>query len=429
VASSQRKSPEPLFKPLPSGNRGISRERVAHHQRMRLIGAMLHACDQHGYAAVTVSELATLASVSNRDFYEHFASKEACFLETHDFVVAEGTTRITAAFRAHDDWRDGLLAGFDAYFAIVQEEPAAAHLVIVDALTAGPQARAHRRAAMSAFERMLRESLEQADRPSRVDDLTIGAIIAGTRRVVYRHLRDGTVDELRQASRPIMDLILLLWEVAGRRPLPPPRETAAAVVPVAELPAGAPARERILAAVVELVVADGYLGLSLPAIAKTARCSMQTFYKHFATKEAAFGEALSRAQGAALAAVGPVMAGDAPWAQRVADAVTAFLEDCARHPAECDLLLRSEIGGPPGTLDQTDVTFAAFVGLFVPPASGPHGPASQVLVECLGGGLIHVLQERLALTGPAGLPAIADQVIYLVVAPLLGVEGLAALPV
>jgi AcrR family transcriptional regulator len=428
VASSQRKSPEPLFKPLPSGNRGISRERVAHHQRMRLIGAMLHACHQHGYAAVTVSELASLASVSNRDFYEHFASKEACFLETHDFIVAEGTARITAAFRAHDDWRDGLLAGFDAYFTIVQEEPAAAHLVIVDALTAGPQARAHRRAAMSAFERMLRESLEQAGRPSRVDDLTIGAIIAGTRRVVYRHLRDGTVDQLRQTSRPIMDLILLLWEAAEIRPLPPPRETAGPVVPVATLPAGAPARERILAAVVALAVADGYAGLSLPAIAKTARCSIQTFYKQFATKEAAFGEALSRVHDAALAAVGPSMAGDGPWPHRVAEAVTTFLDDCAQHPAECELLLRSEIGGPPGTLDKSDAAFSMFVGLFTPPASGPHGVVPDLPVEFLGGGLTHVLQERLALTGPAGLPAIAAQVIYFVVVPFLGVDGLATPP-
>jgi AcrR family transcriptional regulator len=427
VASSQRKSSEPLFKPLPSGNRGISRERVAHHQRMRLMGAMLHACDQHGFAAVTVSELARLAAVSNRDFYEHFAGKEACFLETHDFIVEEGTARIAAAFRAHDDWRDGVLAGFEAYFALVREEPAAAHLVIVDALTAGPQARAHRRRAMSAFERMLREGLDQADRPSRVDDVTIGVIIAGTRRVVYRHLRDGTVDELGQAARPIMDLVLLLWEAADRRPLPRPRETAAPVGPVATLPAKAPARERILAAVGELAVADGYLGLSLPAIAKTARCSIQTFYKFFETKEAAFGEALSRAQDAALAAVGPAMVSDAPWPQRATEAITALLEDCAQHPADCELLLRSEIGGPPGTLDRADVAFAGFMALLAPTTSGPPDAAPELLIECLGGGLIHVLQERLALTGPAGLPAIADQLVYLIVVPVLGVEGLATL--
>jgi AcrR family transcriptional regulator len=427
VARSPRKPPEPLFKPLPSGNRGISRERVVHHQRMRLMGAMLHACGQHGFAAVTIAELARLAAVSNRDFYEHFASKEACFLETHDFIVAEGTARIAAAFRAHDDWRDGLLAGFDAYFALIQEEPAAAHLVIVDALTAGPQARAHRRRAMLAYERMLREGLEQAGRPSRVDDLTIGAIIAGTRRVVYRHLRDGTVDELREAGRPIMELILLYCEAADRQPLPRPKQVASAVGPAATPPVVAPARERILTAVVELVVADGYSSLSLPGIAKAARCSIQTFYKHFETKEAAFGEALSRAQNAALAAVGPIMVSDAPWPQRVAEAVPAFFEDCAAHPAECELLLRGEIGGPPGTLDAADAAFAAFVGLFVPPASGARGALPEVLVEWLGGGLIHVLQERMALTGPAGLPAIADQVIYLLVVPVLGVDGLASL--
>jgi AcrR family transcriptional regulator len=428
--ASHSKLPEPLFKPLPSGNRGISRERVAHHQRMRLMGAMLHACDQHGYAAVTIPELARLASVSHRDFYEHFSSKEACFLATHDLVVEEGTTRIAAAFRAQDDWRDGMLAGFDAYFAVIQEQPTAAHLVIVEALTAGPQARAHRRQATLAFQRLLREGLERADPPSPVDDVTIGAVIAGTLRVVYRHLRDGRTDELHKAGAPIMELMLRLWKAAEQRPLPQPTATAdAAPPPVAPttLPASAPARERILAAVVGLAVADGYAGLSLPAIAKTARCSTQTFYKHFATKEAAFGEALSRAHNAALAAVGPTLAGDAPWPQRAAEAVVAVLDDCAQHPAECELLLRSEIGGPPGTLDQADDAFAAFVALFTPPPSSSRGALPEVFVECLAGGLIHVLQERLAQTGPAGLPAIADQIIYLMVAPVLGIEALATL--
>jgi AcrR family transcriptional regulator len=423
VASSQRKSPEPLFKPLPSGNRGISRERVAHHQRMRLMGAMLHACNQHGFADVTISELATLASVSYRDFYEHFPSKDACFLATHDFIVEEGTIRIAAAFRAHDDWRKGLLAGFDAYFAVVQEEPAAAHLVIVDALTAGPQAREHRREAMAGFERMLREGLEQAGRKTLVDDVTISAVIAGTRRVVYRYLRDGRVDELEHASGPIMELLMLLWEAAERQPLPAPKNTAEEAVRPATLPADAPPRERILTAVVELSVADGYTGLSLPAIAKTARCSMQTFYKHFASKEEAFTEALSRAQNAALAAVGPVMVDDGPWPQRAAEAIAALLEDCAQHPAECELLLRSEIGGPPGTLDMADEAFSAFVMLFIPPS--PSGPLPEMFVECVAGGLVHVLQERLALNGPAGLPAIAGQLTYLLVVPVLGVDALA----
>jgi AcrR family transcriptional regulator len=416
---------------LPSGNRGIAPERVAHHQRMRLMGAMLHACSQHGFAAVTISELSRLAAVSNRDFYEHFPDKEACFLATHDIVVHEGTARISEAFRAQADWRDGMHAAFDEFFSVIQAEPTAAHLVIVDALTAGSRARAHRRQAMRAFERMLRETLDQAGPKARVDDVTIGALIAGTRRVVYRHLRDGRAEELGTAGAPIMDWIMLLWEAAGHTPLPPARRVRKArrsAVSTA-VSADGSARDRILAAVVDLAVAGGYSSLSLPVIAKAARCSTQTFYKHFATKDVAFTEAVARAQASTLAAAQPALAelAESPWPRRAAAVVAALLEHCARHPADCELLLRSEIGGPLGVLDLTDDALASFVALLMPPRSGaPHG-GRDVLSEAVAGGLVHVLQEQLAHAGPAGLPAIADQITYIMVVSVIGIDGLDAL--
>jgi AcrR family transcriptional regulator len=423
------KRPEPLYKPLPSGNRGIAPERVAHHQRMRLMGAMLHACAQHGYAAVTIPELSGLASVSLRDFYGHFPSKEACFLATHDEAVQQGTARVSAAFRAQDDWRKGLAAAFDEYFAVVCDEPAAAELVIIEALTAGPRARDHRRQAMRAFERMLRESFDQARPRAEVDDVTIGAIVAGTRRVVYRHLRDGRADELRQATGPIMGWILLLWEAAKHHPLPAAQAGTTAARRRRRPqppPASAPAQDRIIAAIIELSVRDGYAYVSLPAIAKAARCSTQTFYKHFASKDVAFTEALSAAQGAALAAIAPSFTADVPWDQRITGAVSAILDHCVRHPLECELLLRREIGGPRSALDLADGAYADFVALFLPPAVVAPLGLNPILPEAIAGGLLHVAEEQLALTGPAGLPAIAEQVLYLLQTSVFGLAGLAA---
>ncbi|HEX5927238.1 MAG TPA: TetR/AcrR family transcriptional regulator [Baekduia sp.] len=423
------KRPEPLYKPLPSGNRGIAPERVAHHQRMRLMGAMLHACAQHGYAAVTIPELSRLASVSLRDFYEHFPSKEACFLATHDEAVHQGTARVSAAFRAQGDWRKGLAAAFDEYFAVVCDEPAAAELVIIEALTAGPKARDHRRQAMRAFERMLRESFDQARPHAEVDDVTIGAIVAGTRRVVYRHLREGRAKELRQATEPIMDWILLLWEAAKRRPLPQaPAIAGGKRRRPPPPPKSAPAQERIIAAIVELSVRDGYANVSLPAIAKAARCSTQTFYKHFASKDVAFTEALVAAQTAALGAIAPILTADVPWEQKITDGVAAILDHCARHPLECELLLRREIGGPRSALDLADGAYASFVALFVPSAAVAPAGFDPVLPEAVAGGLLHIAEERVALTGPAGLPAIAEQVVYLLQTTVFGLAGFAARP-
>jgi AcrR family transcriptional regulator len=421
------KRPAPLYKPLPSGNRGIPPERVAQHQRMRLMGAMLHACAQHGYAEVTIPELSRLASVSLRDFYEHFPSKEACFLATHDEAVQQGMVRVSAAFRAHDDWREGLVAAFDEYFAVVCDEPAAAELVIIEALTAGPQARDHRREAMRGFERMLRESFDQARPRAEVDDVTIGAIVAGTRRVVYGHLREGRADELHRATGPIMDWILLLWEAAKQRPLPAaPAAAGRRRRRPPQPPASAPAQERIIAAIVELSVRNGYANVSLPAIAKAARCSTQTFYKHFASKDEAFTQALVAAQTAALGAIAPILTADVPWEQKIVDGVSAILEHCARNPLECELLLRREIGGPRSALDLADGAYASFVGMFVPSAAVAPAGFDPILPEAVAGGLLHIAEERVALTGPAGLPAIAEQVIYLLQTTVFGLVSLAA---
>ena len=53
-----------------------------------------------GYADTTLRELVALAGVSKSTFYEHFESKQDCFLATFDDIVDEivaGSTRRSTA--------------------------------------------------------------------------------------------------------------------------------------------------------------------------------------------------------------------------------------------------------------------------------------------------------------------------------------------
>jgi AcrR family transcriptional regulator len=429
-----RSSPRlsPLYRPLPSGNRGIEPERVSEHQRARLMGAMLHAVSEHGFPSVTVSELAQLASVSHRAFYEHFADKEECFVVTHDFAVAEGTGRISAAYRAQPDWREGLRAGFSEYFTIVAEEPRAAHLVIVDALNAGPNARAARRQAMATFERMLRESIAQAEGPNSVDDVTIGVIVAGTRNVVYRHLRNGRAAELPAATENVLAWALGLCDAAQRHPLPARRAPRgrAAPAPTSGDPAdlSRDARERILDAVCELCAPDGYSGLGMPAITSTARCSSQTFYRHFTDKEEAFLAAFDIAAGRARDVLTPYTgqtskAGADSWQQAVAANVDALLAHYAARPAEAALLIRGILTGPMAGLTRAEHTLQLMVEHLSPPASGPVKLPSPQAVDATAGAIAHLLQEQLAARGAQGLPALGDQITYIILAAADGAAG------
>jgi AcrR family transcriptional regulator len=432
-----RSSPRlsPLYRPLPSGNRGLEPERVSEHQRMRLMGAMLHAVSEHGFPSVTVAELAQLAAVSHRAFYEHFADKEECFVVTHDFAVAEGTARISAAYRAQPDWREGLRAGFAEYFAIVAEEPRAAHLVIVDALNAGARARAARRQAMATFERMLRESIAQAEGPNSVDDVTIGAIVAGTRHVVYRHLRDGRTAELPAATETVLAWALGLCDATRRHPLPQSRPLRGRpVTPKGGDPAdhSRDARDRILDAVCVLCAPDGYSGLGMPAITSTARCSSQTFYRHFADKEEAFlaafdlaavraGDVLTRH--AEESSRAPARASAGSWQQSVAANVDALLAHFAAYPAEAALLIRGILTGPLVGLTRAEHTLQMMVEQLSPPAGAPVSlPAPQV-VNATAGAIAHLLQEQLATHGAQSFPALGDQITYIIVAAATGAPG------
>ena len=56
---------------------------------------MVEAVSDHGYPGTTLRELVSIAGVSKSTFYEHFESKQACFLATFDEVVARVTERVT----------------------------------------------------------------------------------------------------------------------------------------------------------------------------------------------------------------------------------------------------------------------------------------------------------------------------------------------
>ena len=124
--------------PLPSGRHGLTPEQVAHHQRERLIAALAEAVVSQGYAKVTITDITRLAAVSRRTFYEHFESKEACFLAAFEIVIEHVHRLLEEAIAPIADWPHQILAGLRALLGFFDSEPDLAHLCLVDALTACP---------------------------------------------------------------------------------------------------------------------------------------------------------------------------------------------------------------------------------------------------------------------------------------------------
>src|ERR1700743_2768772 len=60
----------------------LAAEPAAH--RDRLIAAMATSIEEKGYRETTVADVVRIARTSRRNFYEHFADRDACFLALFD---------------------------------------------------------------------------------------------------------------------------------------------------------------------------------------------------------------------------------------------------------------------------------------------------------------------------------------------------------
>jgi AcrR family transcriptional regulator len=123
---------------LPPGRHGLPREFVARNQRERLIAGLAEAVAENGYAGTTIAHITRHAAVSRRTFYEHFNSKDECFVAAYDMVMAELSRRVGEAFDQEDEWPQAVRAGIAAMLEFLTSEPHLARLSMVEALVAGP---------------------------------------------------------------------------------------------------------------------------------------------------------------------------------------------------------------------------------------------------------------------------------------------------
>lgn len=139
-ANPPTESPEypPELARLPPGRHGLPREFVTRNQRERLIAGLAEAVAENGYAGTTIAHITRHAAVSRRTFYEHFGSKDECFVAAYDSVMSELNRRVGEAYDQEDEWPQAARAGIAAMLQFLAEEPHLARLSMVEALVAGP---------------------------------------------------------------------------------------------------------------------------------------------------------------------------------------------------------------------------------------------------------------------------------------------------
>ncbi|MFI8977337.1 TetR/AcrR family transcriptional regulator [Nocardia asteroides] len=127
--------------------RGLDAEQRAEARRDLLLDTALELFARDGYAATSIEALCQVACVGNKAFYEHFSTKEACYLEllqrnTHGIVTA-----VTAAMaQLGDDEATGTAHLIRAFTHALTDDPRIAAVTFGQAAGISPTIERQRRA-------------------------------------------------------------------------------------------------------------------------------------------------------------------------------------------------------------------------------------------------------------------------------------------
>jgi AcrR family transcriptional regulator len=197
-------TPSPQLARLPPGRHGLPREFVAANHRDRLIAACAQVVEEHGYAGASVARIIKAAAVSRRTFYEHFSSKEACFIATYDTVMDNLRDHVAAAAEAAGGWPQNVPAALAEMLRFLASEPTLTHFCMVETLAAGPPVSNHHRDTVAGFAPILRAGRIEAQGKSGPPLDTEEAVIAG---VVSLITRRALVDRTEQLEDLLPDAI------------------------------------------------------------------------------------------------------------------------------------------------------------------------------------------------------------------------------
>jgi AcrR family transcriptional regulator len=92
--------------------------------RQRLFDALEESIAEDGYPKTTIADVVRRARTSRRTFYEHFTSKDECFVALLTEANAEQVRQITAAVDPGAPWDAQVRQAIEAWIASVESRPA-----------------------------------------------------------------------------------------------------------------------------------------------------------------------------------------------------------------------------------------------------------------------------------------------------------------
>ncbi len=180
----------------PPGKQLTPSDFVIQNQRERMLLATADLVAERGYQKTTIELIAKSSRVALVTFYEHFASKEECFLAAFDENVAGAKEVFAELLDPEQAWQEQISTGLELFLEMVVKEPARAKLCIVEAQAAGTASLVRYQAMLESVAPKLREGREFNPRASRLPDGLEVAIAGGIAWLVHQRLIADDVEDL-----------------------------------------------------------------------------------------------------------------------------------------------------------------------------------------------------------------------------------------
>jgi AcrR family transcriptional regulator len=153
---------------------------LAAQQRQRLLDASERLIAKRGANGTSIEALVKEAGVSSITFYEHFKTKEDCFVAAFDRAVGETVEELRRDASADLSWLEQFCTGLRALLATIVADPARARMCLVEARTGGDALGARFEALLDRVAEKLREGRRlgsaPAGLPATLEEATAGGL-------------------------------------------------------------------------------------------------------------------------------------------------------------------------------------------------------------------------------------------------------------
>jgi AcrR family transcriptional regulator len=167
---------------------------------------------------MTVADVVARSRLSRRTFYETFANRDECLAAVFEDILAMLAAELAQAGLEGLEWRERVRRGLWAILAFLDREPVLARVLVVQALSGGPEVLMRREEVLGRLASVV-DGGRELPRGGRCTPLTAEGLVGAAFGIVYARLLRGQQRPLTELAGELMGMIVLpyLGPGAARR--------------------------------------------------------------------------------------------------------------------------------------------------------------------------------------------------------------------